>query len=621
MIDLAMVGAFVVWALAAGLRARREASTDLGAYFLANRKLSFWASGFSMTATQYAADTPLLATGLIATGGIFAMWRLWIYGLAFLVLGFVLASAWWRSGVITDAEFCELRYGGRPAVWLRGVKAVYYGLIFNCAVLAMVLVAAVRIAEPFLLWDQWLPPALFDPIVGLVRAVGVPLASSPSGPEVWIHSASNLVSLVCIYVFTTLYSATGGLRSVVSTDLGQLAILTVATVLYAGFAVEAAGGLGALREGLVLQVGAQRAAELLAFDPISAPEAGGTLLAVLGLQWLVQMNSDGTGYLAQRCMACRSAREARRAPVLFAFAQVGVRSLVWLPLMVALLIVFPLEPGQGAGERELTFVRGIQSLLPPGVRGLILVGMLAALASTIDTHLNWGASYLSNDLYHRLLCRGLLGRDPGAREVVWVARLSSPVLVALSLAVMTRLGSIQEAWHATLLLGAGLGIPLLLRWLWWRANAWGELAAIAASGVAAPLLMAGVANEASRLLAIASIGTIAAVVGSLATRAESESRVKAFYDRVRPSGFWRKTGSARRLGRQLMATVAAAGTLFCSLVAVGTWLVGGTPPAGLSTAFWIALNAAAALLLIPLWWIQLSSDPDAREAHGTAAQR
>lgn len=610
MIDLALVVAFVAWAVAAGLRARREASTDLGAYFLANRKLSSWTSGFSMTATQYAADTPLLATGLIATGGVFAMWRLWIYGLAFLLLGFALASPWWRSRVITDAEFCELRYGGRPAVWLRGVKAVYYGLIFNCAVLAMVLVAAVRIAEPFLLWDQWLPSSAFEPIVGLVRAVGVPLASSPGGPDVWLHSASNLISIVCIYVFTTLYSATGGLRSVVSTDLGQLAILSLATLLYAFFAVDAAGGLGGLREGLVMQVGAQRAAELLAFDPIGAPEAGGMLLAVLGLQWLLQMNSDGTGYLAQRCMACRSAREARTAPILFAFAQVGVRSLVWLPLMVALLIIFPLEPGQSAGERELTFVRGIQTLLPPGVRGLMLVGMLAALASTIDTHLNWGASYLSNDLYRRILCRGLLRRDPGEREVVWVARLSSPLLVALSLVVMARLGSIQEAWHATLLLGAGLGIPLLLRWLWWRANAWGELSAIAASAVAAPLLMAGDWGETSRLLAVASVGCVAAVVGSLVTRAESESRVRAFYERVRPPGFWREAGSVQRLGRQLIATAAASGTLFCSLVALGTWLVGGTAPVGLPVWVWIGLNAAAALILLPIWWTELSRDAD-----------
>ena len=208
MIDLALVLAFVAYGLAAGLRARREASTDLRSYFLAGRKLPAWQSGLSMTATQYAADTPLLAAGLVATGGIFALWRLWIYGIAFLLLGLVLGSAWWRSGVVTDAELCELRYGGRAAATLRGVKAVYYGLVFNCAVLAMVLVAAVRIAEPFLLWHDWLPASLFDPLVRLVEAVGVPLATSPGAPDVWIYTASNLLSVLAIFLFTTLYSAT-----------------------------------------------------------------------------------------------------------------------------------------------------------------------------------------------------------------------------------------------------------------------------------------------------------------------------------------------------------------------------------------------------------------------------
>jgi Na+/proline symporter len=607
-IDLVLVLAFVAYGLAAGLRARREASTDLRSYFLAGRRLTGWQSGLSMTATQYAADTPLLAAGLVATGGVFSLWRLWIYGIAFLLLGLVLGAAWWRSGVVTDAELCELRYGGRPAAVLRAVKAVYYGLVFNCAVLAMVLVAAVRIAEPFLLWQAWLPASLFEPVVRLVEAVGVPLASDPSAPEVWIHTASNLISVVTIFLFTTLYSATGGLRSVVTTDLGQLAILLTATALYAGFAVSAVGGLGALPGALAEVVGEGRAREILAFDPASAAEVGGAVIAVLGLQWLVQMNSDGTGYLAQRCMACRSAVDARRAPVVFAFVQVLVRSLLWLPIFVALLVLFPLEPGQGAAERELAFVRGIETLLPPGVRGLILVGMLAALASTLDTHLNWGASYLSNDLYARVACVGILGRTPGPRELVWVARLSSPVLVLISLGVMARLGSIQQAWHVTLLLGAGLGVPLLLRWLWRRANAWGELGAIVASGVAAPVLLASVETEALRLLWIALVGTLASVAASLATAPDSAERLDAFYERVRPPGFWNAPEATARLRRNLVALLAAAGTLFTSLVGLGTWLVGGTAPLGLAAPLWIALNLVVGAALVPVWWRALSTD-------------
>jgi Na+/proline symporter len=607
-IDLALVLAFVAYGLAAGLRARREASTDLRSYFLAGRKLPAWQSGLSMTATQYAADTPLLAAGLVATGGIFALWRLWIYGIAFLLLGLVLGSAWWRSGVITDAELCELRYGGRAAATLRGVKAVYYGLAFNCAVLAMVLVAAVRIAEPFLLWHDWLPASLFDPLVRLVEAVGVPLATSPGGPDVWIYTASNLLSVLAIFLFTTLYSATGGLRSVVATDLGQLAILFVATALYAGFAVEAVGGLSALPNALAEVVGEARAREILAFDPAGAAEVGGAFIAVLGLQWLVQMNSDGTGYLAQRCMACRSAGDARRAQVVFAFAQVLVRSLLWLPIFIALLVLFPLDAGQSAAERELAFVQGIELLLPPGVRGLILVGMLAALASTLDTHLNWGASYLSNDLYARIVCGAVLRRTPGPRELVWVARLSSPLLVLISLALMAQLGSIQQAWHVTLLLGAGLGVPLLLRWLWRRANAWGELGAIVASGAAAPILLAALESEALRLLAIALVGTVASVVASLATAPDSDEQLDGFYERVRPPGFWGVPEARSRLARNLLAVLAAAGTLFTSLVGLGTWLVGSTAPAGLPGGVWIGLNLAVAAALVPVWWRALQRE-------------
>jgi Na+/proline symporter len=599
-IDAALVAAFAIWALAVGLRNRREASRDLGSYFLAGRRLSSWESGLSMTATQYSADTPLLAAGLVATGGVFALWRLWSYGIAFLLLGLLLGSAWWRSGVLTDAELCEVRYGGRAASWLRGVKAVYYGLVFNCAVLAMVLAAAVRVAEPFLPWHEWLAVGVFAPIEGLVREVGVPLSADPEAEGLWARSASNLVSVVGIFAFSLAYSATGGLRSVTRTDLGQIVVLSLATGLYAFFAVRAAGGLGTLADALTASVGSARAAEMLSFHPGGAAEAGAALLAVLGLQWLFQMNSDGTGYLAQRCMACRSPADARRAPIVFAFAQIVVRSLLWLPIVLALVVIFPLAEGQSVAERELTFVRGIETLLPAGVRGLMLVGMLAALASTLDTHLNWGASYLANDFYARILCRGLLRREPRPRELVWVARASSPLLMALALALMASLGSIQAAWHVTLLLGAGLGAPLLLRWLWHRANAIGELAALVCSGLAAAALLASDLSEASRLLAVAAVGTLAAVLGSLATRPESEECLTSFYDRVQPPGFWKRPEARRALRDRLVALVAAAVSLYGMLVGCAVWLVGAPAPLGSRPVF-IASVLLAAGAAAPIW--------------------
>jgi Na+/proline symporter len=610
MIDALLVAAFVAYCLGVGLQSRRAASRDLEAYFLGGRRISAWESGLSMAATQYAADTPLLAAGLVATGGVFALWRLWSYGIAFLALGFLLGGSWWRAGILTDAELCELRYGGRPAAWLRGLKAFFYGGVFNCAVLAMVMAAAVRVAEPFLPWDRWLPAPLFEPVEQLVRGVGVLLTVDVGAADAWRRTASNLISVVAIYVFTLLYSATGGLRAVTRTDVVQIAIAFAATGLYAYFAVSAAGGLAALPETLGRLLGPTRGRELLAFDPWSAAEAGGALLSVLGLQWLAQMNSDGTGYLAQRCMACRSPREARQAPVIFAFVQILGRSLLWLPILLSLLVLFPLEPGQSIAERETTFVRGIETLLPPGARGLMLVGMLAALASTLDTHLNWGASYLANDLYARLLCRGLRRREPTPRELVWIARLCSPLLVGISLALMTALGSIQAAWHATLLLGAGQGVPLLLRWLWRRANAWGELAAIGASALAVPLLVAFVHEEAQRLLAAAAIGAAASLLGSLATPPEANERLESFWERARPPGFWGRPEATRALARGLLALAAAAGTLYAALLGFGTWLLGAPAPFGLEHTAWVAACLGVALALVPAWLPELLSSEE-----------
>ncbi|MFQ5757827.1 MAG: sodium transporter, partial [Acidiferrobacterales bacterium] len=253
MIDVVIVMTFVAYAIGSGLRSSKIASQNLEEYFLAGRSLKGWQAGVSMAATQFAADTPLLVTGLVAMGGIFALWRLWVFALAFLLLGFVLSSSWRRVNVLTDAELTEIRYGARPAAVLRGMKAIYFGTIINCTVLALVLLAATRIAEPFLLWEQWLPGWMFDPVVRLVQWVGEPLVPTTNvdgspyilntitwklvpladSPQVWLLSARNLISIVAILAVTTFYSTTGGLRSVVRTDIVQFAIMMVGTLLFA----------------------------------------------------------------------------------------------------------------------------------------------------------------------------------------------------------------------------------------------------------------------------------------------------------------------------------------------------------------------------------------------------
>jgi solute:Na+ symporter, SSS family len=483
-IDGAIVLAFLIYAVTAGFRSREAASRNLEEYFLAGRSLNGWQAGISMAATQFAADTPLLVTGLIATSGVFALWRLWIYAVAFLFMGFVLAASWRRAGILTDAEFTEIRYSSSGAAPLRLVKALYFGTIVNWTVLAMVLLAATRIAEPFLLWHDWLPQGLFSGLSQAVEWVGVPFtAAGPETRGVWERSTDNIISIGLIVLVTLLYSTTGGLRSVVATDMVQFVLALASTAIFAWYVVDSSGGWAEVLHQIRVRFapsegGSITADQLLAFTPSRAKDVSAALLVVLSLQWLLQMNADGTGYLAQRTMACRTDREATKAAVTFTVAQILLRSLTWLPLGLGLLVLFPPDPQLSAdalsADREFTFVRGIAETLPAGLKGLLLTGMLAAFASTVDTQLNWGASYWTNDLYDRFLCGGLLNRTPSGRELVWVARLSNVGTLAGALAIVPLLSSLQTAWRISLLLGAGLGTVLVLRWLWWRLTAWGN---------------------------------------------------------------------------------------------------------------------------------------------------
>ena len=487
-IDFFILLAFILYTLVAGLRARSIASQNLEEYFLAGRSLKGWQAGISMAATQFAADTPLLITGLIATSGIFALWRLWVYAIAFLLLGFLLAPSWRRVGVLTDAELSEIRYNSQAAPWLRGIKAIYFGTLINCTVLAMVLLAATRLAEPFLLWHEWLPIPLYDTLRQTVEWLGVPFSlTETSSSNLWILSTNNLLSIGMLVLVTLFYSTTGGLRSVIATDLVQFFIAIIGSFLFAWYILQEVGGFDGLSQQLIAMYtpmgpGNLTYEQLVAFTPSEAKQASFAILLVYGLQWLFQMNADGTGYLAQRSMACRSDRDARQAAVIFTLSQILVRSLIWIPIGLGLLLIFPPEPhlvdGSYAAEREFTFIQGIAELLPSGIRGLLLVGMLAALASTLDTHLNWGASYWTHDIYRRFICPHLFKRSPSDRSLVWVARFANLVILLIALLIIPFLSSIQKAWQISLLLGSGIGMTLVLRWIWWRMNAWGELASI-----------------------------------------------------------------------------------------------------------------------------------------------
>lgn len=618
-IDIAILAIFIAYSISVGLHARRRASRSLEEYFLAGRSVRGWRAGVSMAATQLAADTPLLVTGLIASAGVFMLWRLWIYGLAFLFMAFVLAALWRRARVLTDAELAEIRYSGRGVLALRVLKAIYYGTLINSVVLAIVLVATVRIAEVFLPWHAWLPVAVYEPLRELVAGSGVILAQSITGLDAATATTDAIVSIFLILSFIALYSTAGGLRGVIATDIAQLSIALVGTLAYAVFVIEAVGGGDTLAEHVERLYG-EAAEPMLSFWPTEIPGAEDLAIGfgiVVALQWLFQMNSDGTGYLAQRSIACRTDGDARVAGVVFAWLQILLRSLLWLVIGVGLLVLYPFDPASvdEAGfvaARELTFVTGVRELMPPGLRGLMLTGMLAALASTVDTHLNWGASYWANDLYARLLCREWQRREPSARELVLVARFANVIIVVLALVIMANLGSIQQAWLLSLLFGAGIGSVLVLRWLWERVNLYAELAAMAASLIAAPVLLAVTDAEWLRLAAMALVSTTTVVVVALTTPPTEASVLEAFYRCVRPMGWWRHTARAagdephvplRALARTARDALVCAVSLYALLVGLGLIVIHGP---------WTRPEAwplvAVGVALVPVWWRAIHND-------------
>jgi Na+/proline symporter len=568
-----------------------------------------------------------LVVGLIASGGIFLIWQLWVYGIAFLMMGFVFAVHWRRAGVLTDAEFTELRYSARGALALRTVKALYYGTLINCVVLAFVLVAAIRIAEVFLPWHEWLNADLYQSLLQLTRATGLSIGNPATGLDADISTTNNAISIVVLMSFTLFYSATGGLRSVIATDVVQFTLAILGSLAYAVVMLNATGGLSGLSERIVEIYGQAKASELLSFSP-----TGEALLlpflVIIALQWFFQMNSDGTGYLAQRSMACRTDRDARVAAVVFSWLQIVLRSLIWIVIGLGLLVLYPFDP-QAAGSddfitaREMLFVQGIDDLLQPGLRGLMLTGLLAALASTVDTHLNWGASYWSNDLYDRLVCRAWLKRTPGNRELVWVARWSNVLILVLALIIMSQLGSIQQGWKLSLLLGAGTGSVLVLRWLWERINLYSELAAIVVALIASGLLLHFFPEpdqEWLRLALMALLSTVAAVGVTFVTPPTDAHVLAAFYRRVKPVGWWRKTATANdengaapliRFRRDAMLVATASVSLLFMLVGLGRLLVGAPGDSVLVSLLFVAISLAA----LPFWWSAVAKDV-AADQHG-----
>ncbi len=533
----------------AGLTARR-AGESVKQYFLAGRELPWWLAGTSMVATTFAADTPLAVTGIIARDGIAGNWIWWSAALGSMLSVLFFARLWRRAGILTDVAFVELRYGGRPAALLRAFRALYLGLPVNCLIIGWVNLAMAKILSVTLGWDR-------------LTAVFAGLA------------------------LTGAYVSLSGLRGVVLTDLFQFGLAIAGTIAVAVYALGApgVGGVTGLTEQLP-----EATFRFLPALGTSDVSGGATLtisvtafVAYLGVQWWASwypgQEPGGGGYLAQRMMSARDERHSVLATLWFTLAHYCVRPWPWILAGLAALLLYP-----DIADREAGYAMIIRDHLPTGWRGLVLGGFVAAYMSTMSTQLNWGASYLVHDVYARFL----RPRTPGNADIddahyVKVARLTTLAVMAASAGVTLYLDTVRQAWELILEAGAGIGLVLILRWYWWRVNAWSEIAAMVAPVVG----VIGLARFTSvvfpeSLIYLVAWTTVCWLAVTWLTPPESEQTLVAFYERVRPGGpGWTCVAAAagapppEPIRGQLLDWVAGVAMIYGTLFGIGALVLFG----------------------------------------------
>ncbi len=564
-LDWAIMLGFFAVNIALGIAGGRRAKQSLSEFFVSGRDVPWWLAGTSMVATTFSADTPLVVSGLVVSHGVAGNWLWWNAVASGMLTVFFFASLWRRAGVLTDVELIELRYAGRAAAALRGFRAAYLALPINLVILGWVNLAMAK-------------------ILGLTLGL-------PKGPAVG----------VCL-LLTGVYVSISGLWGVLWADVLQFIVMLGCAIALAVYAVMAAGGI----DGVMRAVPAER---LSVLPPADATWMPGVALAVyLGVQWWAAWypgaEPGGGGYVAQRIFSARTERDGVLATLWFNVAHYCVRSWPWI---LTALAAYALYPGLRDGtdrDGEGAYVRVMIDHLPPSLRGLMMAGFVAAYMSTVATHLNWGASYLVRDLYARFL-------KPEASEAhyVTVSRLATALTMVLSGVVTLFLGSIEGAWKILLSMGAGTGLVLILRWYWWRINAWSEISAMAASLVGSLALqhLAGMNPDDPRGFAHLMVGTLAIttvtwVSVTFATKPEPMETLVAFYRRVRPSGGgWapvaREAGdvgpSGPTVGVRLRDWALGCGLIYLSLFGVGKVLL---REAMLGSALLVGAAVCAALL-------------------------
>jgi solute:Na+ symporter, SSS family len=554
-IDWVVIIGYLLVNLLIGVYYRRRAGGNTEEFFVSGRDVSWWLAGTSMVATTFAADTPLFVCGVVARQGIAGNWIWWAFCAGGMLTVFFFARYWRRAEILTDVQFVEIRYGGKPAAFLRGFKAIYLGLFMNCFILGWVTKAMVSIIAVLL------GPAIAEGRIVQLQIFGHAYQYILGPPQ-------NTALAICIFVlipFTGLYTFIGGLWGVLVTDLFQFVLKMAMIIVLAWVAVAKIGGMHALEAHLRIIENNVRSSGTVTSNPLAfLPDFGLgltsnalwtlpvlTFIVYLGMQWWLAWypgaEPGGGGYVAQRMFSAKDEKNSLGATLWFNIAHYALRPWPWIVTALVAIVVYSQSGGihpsaEFTANPEQGYVMVLRDYLPPALRGLMVAAFLAAFMSTVGTQLNWGCSYLVNDLYKRFIVR-----NSTERHYVLVSRWLTVLLVLASGYTAAQLKSIGAGWELVLGIGFGTGAVYILRWYWWRINAWSEISAmIAAAGVT--LALNGVSftgNDAlvyaKRTLITGAITTLAWVIATLLSPPESQQTLTSFYRRVHPTVYgWKR---------------------------------------------------------------------------------
>lgn len=535
-IDWIIIGAYMLFSLAVGVIMARRAMSSTAEYFVSGRSLPWWLAGTSMVATSFASDTPLIITGWVRNNGIQQNWLWWVFAAGGMLSVFLMARLWRRAGVITDVEFTELRYSGHSAAVLRGFRAAYLALPITCITMAWVILA-------------------------IVKLLGVLFGVDP------------IVAVVISILIATFYATLSGFWGVVITDIVQFIIAVIAAIAMAVFSVN---HFGSMHE-LITQAGAASSLGDKVIDFFPRPDPSGQwwkgpmfAFAVLTtVQWWANKNADGGGIIVQRMVSARTERDALLATLWFNIINYALRPWPWIIVAVASIAVFP-----EMKDAESAYPAMIKKFAGPGWLGLILTAFIASFMSTINTHANLSASYIVNDFYRRFV-----HRNATERTYVIVSQIASVLLMVISAALAVAVNSLNDLFQFMLAFSSGVGLVYILRWFWWRINAWSEISAmIASSAIAIPLSIFkhDLGLEYPHILLLTVTGsTVVWVIVTFLTPAVAHDRLVAFYRRVQPYGFWGPAANAAPdvvppagFSRQIINWIAA--TVMVMAATIGT---------------------------------------------------